>query len=339
VRPTTEDFRLGDEVDLHIFDSSWTTGLVEAVAGEDGISVADGVAVLKDSLKVKTEGTHCKGSVWIAPGHIANKLRKKKKAPAVGDAVEFFSKTRKVWVIGKVLEVICRIQCKNNRAWIASATYAKKVRRQRTCYVPGDSVEVWSHSKMQWLRGRIEEVLAEETTYQGVKVPAGAVLVNGMGGVRWTMPPDAASHIRHLEFSLDVGDQVHFFVDSDNTWQAGTVAEVLVQIDTMNGSGESDWSYREVVRVLDPTLSRDHFAIGETVEVWSQSRKMWVLGIVEDIITQDLRINKTKVLSGSVRVLADTGRKWIKPEDVSSVLRHISSADTNQTVTVQASPN
>lgn len=191
---------------------------------------------------------------------------------------------------------------------------------------------------MQWLRGRIEEVLAEETTYQGVKVPAGAVLVNGMGGVRWTMPPDAASHIRHLDFSLDVGDQVHFFVDSDNTWQAGTVAEVLVQIDTMGG-GDYEWSYREVVRVLDPTYSRDHFAIGETVEVWSQSRKMWVLGIVEDIIQQDLRVNKTKILSGSVRVLADTGRKWIKPEDVSSVLRHINSADTTQTVTVQASPN
>jgi len=269
-------------------------------------------------------------SMWVPPGDIGTRVFKKPNPPVKGSVIEFFSKTKKVWIIGKILDVIARIAYDEHRTWLAAGSFAKKVKRDRTCYKKGDMVEAWSNSKRIWLDGmQIERVLMVESEVKGLKLPAGAMLVNGITSTKWIMPTEVQSHIRKIDFSLDIGDKVEVFIDSDQTWAPGTVDEVLVSIDTLGASMDNEWISREMVHIMDTDeSSRAHFALGESVEVWSQSRKEWSIGIIEDICTKDTLISNVMVAKGSIRVCTDKGfRKWIKPADISSTLKRMAKRD------------
>ncbi|OLP90055.1 hypothetical protein AK812_SmicGene28424 [Symbiodinium microadriaticum] len=65
------------------------------------------------------------------------------------------------------------------------------------------------------------------------------------------------------------------------------------------------------------------FAKGEKIQVWSESRQEWLLGVVQEVFSVDSKSEGFDVPAGSVKVLSETGVKWVLPKDRARMLQKV----------------
>ncbi|CAE8694853.1 unnamed protein product [Polarella glacialis] len=67
------------------------------------------------------------------------------------------------------------------------------------------------------------------------------------------------------------------------------------------------------------------FARGENIESWSESRQQWLPGIVQAVFATACSSEGFAVPAGSLKVISETGEKWVMPADVGRILRKVAS--------------
>eukprot|EP00439_Symbiodinium_sp_Y106_P080257 s1553_g19.t1 len=71
-------------------------------------------------------------------------------------------------------------------------------------------------------------------------------------------------------------------------------------------------------------LTAVDFAVGENVEVWSNSRENWLPAVVQGVYLAATTTEGFDVPPGSVKVISSAGVKWVMADSISSVLRKAS---------------
>ncbi|CAJ1340032.1 unnamed protein product [Effrenium voratum] len=71
-------------------------------------------------------------------------------------------------------------------------------------------------------------------------------------------------------------------------------------------------------------LVASDFAVGENVEVWSNSREKWLPAMVQGVYLQATTTEGFDVPPGSVKVMSQAGVKWVLADSVANVLRKAS---------------
>lgn len=213
----------------------------------------------------------------------------------------------------------------------------------------GQVLEVWSDSKKAWLPGVVLAAYASDTSAEGYRVPAGTVKVSSNNGVKWVMPDQISSILRIGGTSYRKGDAVEVWSDSKSTWMDAIVQEAYL-VDTegkgftipagsllvRSSAGTSKWVMPDQIsKTLRPSSSSapapssslppgsPDFAKGEKIQVWSESRQEWLLGVVQEVFSVDSKSEGFDVPAGSVKVLSETGVKWVLPKDRARMLQKV----------------
>eukprot|EP00435_Cladocopium_sp_Y103_P016573 s3213_g4.t1 len=135
------------------------------------------------------------------------------------------------------------------------------------------------------------------------------------------------------------GDSLQVWSDSQGAWMDAVVEEAYL-VDTKGrgftipaGSllvrssiGTSKWVMPDQIgKILRPSEapSVDSFERGEKIQVWSESRQEWLLGVVQELFLTDTKTEGFDVPAGSLKVLSQTGVKWILPADRQRMVRKV----------------
>lgn len=208
-----------------------------------------------------------------------------------------------------------------------------------TSFEKGQTLEVWSDSKQAWLPGVVLAAYENATSTEGYDVPAGTVKVSSANGVKWVLPHQIQSMLRLPGLQYRKGDSLQVWSDSQGAWMDAVVEEAYL-VDTKGrgftipaGSllvrssiGTSKWVMPDQIgKILRPSEapSADSFERGEKIHVWSESRQEWLLGVVQEIFLTDTKTEGFDVPAGSLKVLSQTGVKWILPADRQRMVRKV----------------
>ena len=206
-------------------------------------------------------------------------------------------------------------------------------------FAKGQTLEVWSESKKVWLPGMVLAAYETATSTEGYDVPAGTVKVSSANGVKWVLPNQIQSMLRQTGLTYRKGDALQVWSESQNVWMDAIVEEAYA-VDTKGrgftipaGSllvksiaGTSKWIMPDQIsQMLRPSEapSMTSFERGEKIQVWSESRKDWLLGVVQEIFLIDTKTEGFDVPAGSLKVLSQTGVKWILPGDRQRMVRKV----------------
>merc|ERR1719414_2741348 len=88
-------------------------------------------------------------------------------------------------------------------------------------------------------------------------------------------------------------------------------------------SGSGSPSRRLNAQVVDPGFAR-----GEKVQVWSDSKQLWLGGVVKEVFLTDGKTEDFCVPAGSLKVSSEAGIKWIHPALAAQVLRKVGCGST-----------
>mmetsp|Transcript_141366 Transcript_141366/g.368092 ORF Transcript_141366/g.368092 Transcript_141366/m.368092 type:complete len:807 (+) Transcript_141366:57-2477(+) len=77
-------------------------------------------------------------------------------------------------------------------------------------------------------------------------------------------------------------------------------------------------------REFPPVHAALAYSVGDSVEVWSNSRNCWLSGIVMSVFVTATVADGYSVQAGTVKVQSDAGVKWVFPEHVSTQLQKTS---------------
>mmetsp|Transcript_54268 Transcript_54268/g.126349 ORF Transcript_54268/g.126349 Transcript_54268/m.126349 type:complete len:410 (+) Transcript_54268:45-1274(+) len=95
-------------------------------------------------------------------------------------------------------------------------------------------------------------------------------------------------------------------------------AGVLLQEAKRSSSSSSVDSFVPVPGSMQPELP---FAKGEPLQVWSNSKQLWLDGVVEEAFTSDCRAEGYSVPAGTLKVRSPAGVKWVMADKTAGVLR------------------
>eukprot|EP00931_Biecheleriopsis_adriatica_P061489 TRINITY_DN36971_c0_g1_i1.p1 TRINITY_DN36971_c0_g1~~TRINITY_DN36971_c0_g1_i1.p1 ORF type:complete len:737 (-),score=135.45 TRINITY_DN36971_c0_g1_i1:28-2214(-) len=214
----------------------------------------------------------------------------------------------------------------------------------------GEALDVWSGTKQAWLPGTVQAAFESETTVEGYTVPAGTLKVHSAAGVKWVLPEQIEKMLRRSGYAR--GEQVEVWSDSNRAWLDGVIEEAYAETTQGNGftipagsvlvkssAGTTKWlmpdqiskmlrradptkiSTSQVVPSLTSTVSLSPgFTNGEKIRVWSDSRQQWLLGVVQAVFVADSKAEGFEIPAGTVKVLSETGEKWVLPKDRDRVL-------------------
>eukprot|EP00927_Polykrikos_kofoidii_P078845 TRINITY_DN75644_c0_g1_i1.p1 TRINITY_DN75644_c0_g1~~TRINITY_DN75644_c0_g1_i1.p1 ORF type:complete len:720 (+),score=95.42 TRINITY_DN75644_c0_g1_i1:80-2239(+) len=187
--------------------------------------------------------------------------------PKVGDRVEVYSNTHGAWCPGSVLDregvslvVAYRPPGAGPEEWGRKVIPAghKDLRfiEGTPTYSEGDRVEVFSNSLQVWCPGRVERI-------RGGFVMA-AFLVPGAGPNDWSTKELPVDH-KDIRRPVDEAIQKYSAEMSTGTLEPAAELHLLPEMATM------------------PSTSMDAFRVGDSVEVFSNSKQVWCLGVIESI--------------------------------------------------------
>eukprot|EP00439_Symbiodinium_sp_Y106_P016980 s227_g2.t1 len=126
--------------------------------------------------------------------------------------------------------------------------------------------------------------------------------------------------------------QEAYLVDTDGKGFTIPAGSLLVR----SSAGTSKWVMPDQIsKTLRPSSSAQSapssslppgspdFAKGEKIQVWSESRQVWLLGVVQEVFLVDSKSEGFDVPAGSVKVLSETGVKWVLPKDRARMLQKV----------------
>lgn len=208
----------------------------------------------------------------------------------------------------------------------------------KSSFEKGQTLEVWSDSKKAWLPGVVLASYESDTSAEGYDVPAGTVKVSSGNGVKWVLPNQIQSMLRLSGVQYRKGDAIQVWSDSNGAWVDGVVEEAYA-VDTKgrgftipagsllvrSSAGTSKWVMPDAIgKTLRPSNAAPPiFERGEKIHFWSESRKDWLLGVVQEVFVTDTKTEGFDVPAGSLKVLSQTGVKWVLPADRQRLLRKV----------------
>lgn len=244
----------------------------------------------------------------------------------VGDRVHIWSNSRKAWFDGVVEAVFLKdthAEGYNVPAGTVKVTFSRDVKwvmptevrttlrrasgatmatlatstKEGHAFSKGSEVEVWSNTKGAWLRGIVQEAFDTDTQRDGFRVPAGTMKVSSAAGIKWILPDQVAESLR---------------MPAPSVGTTGAVDGSMSSVGTRVPAAAS-------VEVLPERLAR-----GDSVEVWSDSRKAWVIGVAEEVFEEPTEADGFSVPAGAIRVSYEGGfRKWVPPDDFGRRIRKV----------------
>ncbi|CAK0873418.1 unnamed protein product [Prorocentrum cordatum] len=155
---------------------------------------------------------------------------------------------------------------------------------------PGARVQVWSDTHLTWLDAVVGEAFSSPTHRDGFLVPAGTVKVVSASGVKWVLPERAPQLLRQPPPS------------------------------GLHGAAASSCSS------AGPRPVVPRFSAGDAVQVWSESRRAWLSGVVREAFALPSRRDGYFIPAGTLKVTSAAGEKWILPEHVAEALIPAASA-------------
>jgi len=229
-----------------------------------------------------------------------------------GNHVEVWSNSKSAWLDAVVQEAFTeqsfadgfsvpagtlKVSFSSGVKWIMPEQIGRMLRRPKaqapslsstarlpTPFAKGSSVQVWSMSRQAWLDASVDEAFSQSATAEGFSVPAGTLKVRSAAGVKWILPEQVASMVRELT------------------------------------TGSSASPARRPGPYIGPT---GNFVQGEKIQVWSDSRQLWLGGVVLEVFITASASEGFSVPAGTVKVSSDAGVKWVAPQLVGKVLRKV----------------
>jgi len=216
-------------------------------------------------------------------------------------------------------------------------------------FVKGEKVEVWSNSKAAWCDALVVEAFSVQSVADGFAVPAGSVKVSFDSGVKFIMPEQVSAMLRKSGTSVAAsrfvkGAKLQVWSESQGAWVDAVVEEAFAEATNFEGFAvpagmlkvrsatsvkwvrpEQAWMVREVgTGACAQLLSRDPgFAKGEKIQVWSDSRQLWLGGVVLEAFATAGTADGFTVPAGTLKVSSDAGVKWVSPALASKILRKV----------------
>uniref|UniRef100_A0A7S4Q6W2 EF-hand domain-containing protein n=1 Tax=Alexandrium monilatum TaxID=311494 RepID=A0A7S4Q6W2_9DINO len=232
---------------------------------------------------------------------------------ARGEHVEVWSNSKSAWLNAVVQESFpvrsfaegftvpagtVKVSFDSGVKWIMPEQVGNLLRRSRVpssqCstapsqFTKGSAVQVWSDSRKAWLDGSVEEAFAEDSQAGGFSVSAGTVKVRSAAGIKWVRPEQVSQILR--ETSPDAQGQLP--------------------------PGPARRADQRAVSI--PAFSK-----GEKIQVWSDSRQLWLGGVVLEVFPTAAMADGFWVPAGSLKVSSDAGVKWVSPVLSAKVLRKV----------------
>jgi len=171
----------------------------------------------------------------------------------------------------------------------------------------GQKVQVWSNSRAAWLDATVLEVFTKSSIADGFKVPAGTVKVSSSAGHKWIQPAEVGTTLRKPE---------------TNAAAKSSTGPVAVPMQTRAQQGSAS--------------EGAGFVKGEKIQVWSDSRQLWLGGVVEEVYQSSVSTEGFAVPAGSIKVVSAAGIKWVPPVLAGRVLRKVDISGGYTTSDLQA---
>jgi len=248
-------------------------------------------------------------------------IQKQKVVPRFsrGASVQVWSESRQAWFEGVVDEAFStetltegfrvpagalKVSSAAGTKWVMPAHVARMLREGAAPTSPvaaglasGEKVQVWSNSRKAWLDAVVLEVFTKSSVADGFQVPAGTVKVISSAGQKWIQPAEVGTMLRGAESSAAANSS---FVPTAVPLQHKTELS-----STMGGAGSTG------------------FVKGEKIQVWSDSRQLWLGGVVQEMYHSSVTAEGFLVPAGSIKVSSDAGVKWVSAVLAGRVLRKV----------------
>eukprot|EP00933_Yihiella_yeosuensis_P054129 TRINITY_DN5249_c3_g1_i1.p1 TRINITY_DN5249_c3_g1~~TRINITY_DN5249_c3_g1_i1.p1 ORF type:complete len:795 (+),score=145.36 TRINITY_DN5249_c3_g1_i1:152-2536(+) len=228
-----------------------------------------------------------------------------------GEGLEVWSESKQAWLPGVVQAAYefaakvdgfdvpagtLKVTYGTGAKWVLPKEVAKILRKAGSLemkYKKGDRVQVWSDSKQTWLDAVVKGAFSEASRGDGFTIPAGSYKVAAdAGSVKWILPEQVDKLLRQ------------------QPQQPGPVGSIQ-----MRG--------REISSVLSSFADRKDpgYTKGEKVQVFSESKGQWIGGIVQASFCVSCAAEGFAVPAGTVKVVSETGEKWVLPDQLDHILR------------------